>query len=199
MDRLFKTYSCLLAETDLICRFQDSDRLWRQNILYYCIRHLHILLILFLPFIASAQSNDSIYKKIDLQDVVIIGDNVVHYPDKDVIVITDSLRKGTYSVKEMMNSLPGFLYNPISRSLSFHGSSSILFLIDGKEKRSGYAGELSHQRFDKIEILKDPVGKYEGYDMVINLITKDNWRGYDVNINNMEVSQPSAPDNNLIR
>lgn len=182
----------------LVCRFQDSDRLWRQNILYYCIKHLHILLILFLPFIASAQSNDSIYKKIDLQDVVIIGDNVVHYPDKDVIVITDSLRKGTYSVKEMMNSLPCFLYNPISRSLSFHGSSSILFLIDGKEKRSGYAGELSHQRFDKIEILKDPVGKYEGYDMVINLITKDNWRGYDVNINNMEVSQPSAPDNNLI-
>lgn len=191
-DEIFKNHE------SLSCRFQDADNLWMQNILYYCLMHLHIILFLFLPFIASAQRNDSIYKKVDLQDVVVTGNSVVHYPDKDLILITDSLRNGTYSVKEMMNSLPGFLYNPISRSLSFQGSTSILFLIDGREKRSGYAGELSHQRFEKIEIIMDPVGKYEEYNMVINLITKDNWKGYDVNINNMEISQPSAPDNNLI-
>lgn len=196
--------ACLRKE-HLKCRFQDADRLWNQNILYYCRRFLHLLLLIIIPYIVYAQTDstkvaakDSIYKNVDLKNVVVTGKNVTHYPDKDVWLITDSLRKETFSVSELTAKLPGFIYDPFKRTTTFQGSSKILFLLDGKEKRANYVEELGNIRFEKIEVLSHPTGKYENYDVVINMITKENWRGYDINLFNMDHAQPSAPYGSLI-
>ena len=189
----------------LRCRFQDADRLWHQNIFYYCRKFLHLILLIMMPYIASAQSDstkvtvkDSIYKSVDLRNVVITGKNVTHYPDKDVWLITDSLRKGTFSVNELIGKLPSFIYNPFKRQTSYQGSSNILFLLDGKEKRAKYVEELGNIRFDKVEVMSHPIGKYENYDVVVNMKTKENWRGYDINLFNMEHALPSAPYGNMM-
>lgn len=129
----------------LRCRFINADRLWNQNILYYCRRFLYLLLLLIIPNIAFAQKDstkvaakDSIYKNVNLRNLVVTGKNVTHYPDKDVWLITDSLRKETFSVNELTAKLPGFIYDPFKRTTTYQGSSNILFLLDGKEKRANY-------------------------------------------------------------
>lgn len=187
------------------CRFADANRLWNQNILYYCRRFLHLLLLIIIPNIVFAQTDstkvaakDSIYKNVELRNVVVTGKNVTHYPDKDVWLITDSLRKETFSVSELTAKLPGFVYDPFKRTTTYQGSSKILFLLDGKEKRANYVEELGNIRFEKIEVISHPTGKHENYDVVINMITKKNWRGYDINLFDMEHAQPSAPYGGLI-
>lgn len=189
----------------LRCRFQDAERLWQQNIIYYCRKFLHLILLIMMPYIAFAQNDstkmamkDSIYKNVDLKNVTITGKSVMHYPDKDVWAITDSLRQGAYSVKELIDKLPGFIYDPFTREVTYQGGSAILYLLDGKEKRENYVGELAHQRFEKIEIIRQPTGKYEGFSMVINMITKENWKGYEINLFNMEHATPTAPYGSLL-
>jgi hypothetical protein len=175
-----------------------SDKLWKQNIIYYCHNCLTLFLLLFLPVCTLAQGNDSIYKNVELKDVVIKGKNVIRYPDKDVWLITDSLRQNTYSVNDLVKKLPNFQYSYAKDELSYLGSDNILFLLDGKKKRGRYIGELANMRFDKIEVIEHPTGKYEDYQVVVNVITKENWKGYDVRFYNTEEIRPSSPYDYLI-
>lgn len=187
-----------LQGNHLRCRFADADRLWNLNIIYYCRHFLSICFLLLFSVGVLAQSNDSIYKSVELKDVVIKGKNVVHYPDKDVWLITDSLRHNTYSVNELVKKLPNFQYSDAKDELSYLGSNNILFLLDGKKKKGKYIGELANIRFDKIEIIEHPTGKYEDYQVVVNLITKDNWKGYDVRLSNSDYIRPSSPYDELL-
>ena len=38
---------------------------------------------------------------------------------------------------------------------------------------------LQHIRFDRMEIVHNPTGKYQGYDVLINFHTKENYEGYE--------------------
>jgi uncharacterized protein len=184
--------------THLVCRFQNSDRQWRQNIICYCRRFITICLLAFLTIDSFAQDNDSIYKNVKITEVVIKGKNVVRYPNKDVWFITDSLRQNTYSVKDLIKKLPKFQYSYVNDKLSYLGSDNILFLIDGKRKRGDYIAELANMRFEKIEVMEHPTGKYEDYLVVVNMITKENWKGYDARFANSEDIRPSSPYDKVI-
>lgn len=123
--------------------------------------------------------NDSIWKSEVLDSVVVKGSMVVHDHDKDVWTITDEMRQRTYDTNELLGKIQGFFYNRATRSLSFMGRDNIRFLINGIEKEADYVGMLANKRFKKIEITQHPTGRYQEYDVVVNLITKTGWLGYE--------------------
>ena len=120
-----------------------------------------------------------------LKEVTVTGSARTTKIDRDIFVITKEMKEGTALSRELLGKLNGVIYNPIDQSIMVNGSTNILILIDGIEKDQNMAKTLSPDRIDKVEIIKDPVGKYaaDGYRAVINIITKKDYSGIDVTAN----------------
>ena len=188
--------ACLRKE-HLKCRFQDADRLWNQDILYYCRRFLHLLLLIIIPYIVYAQTDstkvamkDSIYKSVDLKEVTVQASNLLHRGDKDIWLITDEMRKNTFDTFSLIAKIPGMYYDKKLKSLFYNNRDNVLLLIDGKEKTNSYIGQLANLRFKKIEVTEHPRGRYSDYYAVINVITKDNWEGHEIDAESYTIMKP---------
>lgn len=125
---------------------------------------------------------DSIWRSEVLDSIVVKGSKVTHQQDKDVFIITDEMREKTFNTYDLIGKLPGFFYNRITKKLSFRGKEKVCLLVDGVEKEGDYIGRLSNTRFRKIEITQNPTGRFDGYDVVVNLITRTGWQGYELNV-----------------
>jgi len=137
--------------------------------------------------VSAQESKDSIYKKVDINEVVVVGDSIFHYGDRDEYRVTKNMRRGSFNTAEMIDKVPGFSYNIIDNSLTFEGSKKIVFLVDSVEKSFSYVSNLHHARFDKVQVIRNPRGKYAEYDFIVNLKTKQNYVGYD-NTTGLDVS-----------
>ena len=146
----------------------------------------------------SINQSDSIRKSVNLKEVVIKAQNVVHHPDKDVWAITDDMRKNTINSFDLLGKIPGFFYDRVDKNISYKGMENVVIIVDGREKDMQYIGELSNMRFKKIEIYEHPQGKFQDYDVVVNLITKEDWEGYDILAENFTVMEPARKYGNLI-
>lgn len=143
----------------------------------------------------SPQSvSDSIAASATIKEVVIEGKRVIQYPDKDVWIITKDMRKNAFDTREMLGNIPGMYYDRFTQQLSYHGQKNIKILMDGKEKPSGYIGNLAHLRFKHVEITPNPQGLYRDYDVLINLVTKDNYEGTEGMVNASGNYKPEQDD-----
>lgn len=121
-------------------------------------------------------------KKTTLDTLVVSGNNITQYGDRDVIRITRSMRKGAYNTAELLGRVPGMYWNQETQELNYLGSTKVLILVDSLEKDDSYVKKSYHLRFDKIDVIQNPHGKYEGYDVLINLHTKEDYEGYEDNL-----------------
>ena len=118
-----------------------------------------------------------------LKEVVVTGQTRMVKIDRDVFTITDAQRAGTATSRELLGKLNGVRYDPYTQAVEVNGSTNVLILVDGIEKDQNLAKTLSPDRVGRVEVIKDPVGKYaaDGYTAVINIITKKDFTGIDVN------------------
>ncbi|MDR2233114.1 MAG: outer membrane beta-barrel protein [Tannerella sp.] len=120
-----------------------------------------------------------------LSEVTVTASNRVTKIDRDVYVVSRDLKAGTATSRELLGKLNGVVYNPYDQSLSFNGSTNILVLVDGIEQDQNMAKTLPPDRIERVEVIKDPVGKYaaDGYTAVFNIILKKDYSGIDINAN----------------
>lgn len=175
-------------------------------------KEIYILFILMVMVSQSMASNmvrndslpnDSlhaaIWKSDSLQEVVVKGSSIIQSGDKMKVAITKDLRRGTVSTIQMLGKLPNFVYNFADRSLTYHNSTNIVVLVDSVEKDMNYLQNIQHMRFDRVEIIDKPQGQYQGYDVLINLHTKNSYEGYEGNLTNNEaLNFNKANDKHLI-
>ena len=102
--------------------------------------------------------------------------------DKDIQIITDEMRKSSTDAKEVMEKVPGVSYDRYNNSIKVDNNSNIIILVDGVEKNQEYIKNLPPERLKKIEIIRDPGGRYglEGYSAIINIILNKNYVGHEV-------------------
>lgn len=120
-----------------------------------------------------------------LADVTVEGASRTAKIDRDVFVITKDLKAGAATSRELLGKLNGVQYNPYDQSIMVNGNSNVLILMDGIEKDQNMAKTISPDRIDRVEVIKNPVGKYaaDGYTAVINIITKKDYSGFDITVN----------------
>lgn len=138
---------------------------------------------------------DSIAWNDTIPDVVVIGDSVFRYVDKDLYLITKEMRRNCNNTGEVLGKIPGLHYSRFDKSLSYYGDKNLVILVDSVEKNSDYIKRLHHLRFDKVEIIPSPKGQYSDYDVVINLHRVPDYEGYENNAYASEQLMPSALDN----
>ncbi len=157
------------------------------------MKHKHSTLLfamLCLALTMSAQTNgtsaqvnglktDSILWADTLRAVTIVGSNVTNYADRDVIRITKDMRRGAGNSAQLVGKIQGFDCDIINNELRYYGSKNILLAVDSVPKMAEYIKELQHVRFDKVEVIHSPSGKWAEYDVVINFHTRPDYEGYE--------------------
>lgn len=114
-----------------------------------------------------------------LPDVVVSAELETRRGNEDIIVVTKTMRKGTHNAGELLGKVNGMQYNPMTTDLTYMGSKNIVVLVDSVEKDLTYIKRLQPGRFDRINIVNMPTGKYSGYDAVISLHTIPEYDGYE--------------------
>ena len=125
-----------------------------------------------------------------LAETVVKASNVSHKIGSDVYLITKTMKDKAANTLELLDQMHGLKYDKLSNSIKINNSSSILFLVDNKEQSKDYIMNLNPERISKIEVNKNPKGKYmsEGYEAIINIILKKEYQGSDINISNFMVA-----------
>ncbi len=117
-----------------------------------------------------------------LDEILVKGDNITHYADRDVVTITREMRKGARNTAQLLGNIPGFYCDYMNNEIRCLGSTNIIILVDSLEKDASYIKELHHLRYNKIDIVYNPAGKYADYDVLVNLHTKPDYEGYESNL-----------------
>lgn len=162
---------------------------------FFLLSFLSLIFTFFLPIVIGAQEHqtDSIALQQEMHEVIVVGDSIVRYGDRDVVCITKYMRRGSYNTGEMLDKIPGVSYNRVTGDISYLGDKNICLLVDSLPKDASYIKNLGHLRFEKVEIIHNPRGKYADYDYIINLRTKNHYEGYE---NSLYLSLDMFPNNN---
>jgi len=120
--------------------------------------------------------------------------------DRDVQIVTDKMKEGTTTTKEVLEKVNGVTYDRYNNSIKVDNDSKVIILVDGIEKDQEYVKNLTPERLKKIEVIRDPGGRYglEGYSAVINIILKKDYRGTEVFASERLMLDPDVPDPSLI-
>lgn len=102
--------------------------------------------------------------------------------DKDVQIVTKDMRLGATDTKDILAKVTGVSYDRYNSSIKVDNSSNIIILADGVEKNQDYIQNLNPERIKRIEIIRDPGGRYglEGYSAIINVILNKNYVGTEL-------------------
>jgi hypothetical protein len=119
--------------------------------------------------------------------------------DKDVQVVTETLRKGATAAKDVLNKITGISYDDYSGTLKVDSDANIMILVNGVEKSQEYVQNLDPERLLKVETTRDPGGRYglEGYTAILNIILKTNYTGTEVYLEEMQLVDIDTERKNL--
>ena len=137
---------------------------------------------------------DSLAWNESLQEVSVVASSVHTEGDRTTAFITKEMRRGARNTAQMLGNIRGLTWNAVDNSVEYNGKRNIIVLVDSLEKGYSYVMNLHHVRFERVEIIDQPKGKYEGYDALINLVTKKNYEGYEGNLRASTRLMPAGPN-----
>lgn len=114
-----------------------------------------------------------------LNEVTVVAETVKHDGITDSYLVTKKMLTDTHDAADLLGKISGMYYNPITKDLSYLGSKNVIILVDSVSKDQDYIKRLNPNRFTRISVINKPTGEYEDYDVLINLVTKESYVGYD--------------------
>ncbi len=127
----------------------------------------------FIGVIFLKESNENI------KGVVVKGNANINAIDKEIQIVTAEMRKGSVDTKEVLEKINGIAYDRYTNNIKVDNNKNIIILVDGVEKSQEYIKNMDPKRLKKVEIVRDPGGRYgiEGYAAVINVILNKDYQG----------------------
>ncbi len=116
--------------------------------------------------------------------------------DKDVYVISRKMKVAAANTNDVLDKIQGVNYDRYNNQIKVDGQTNIKILVDGLEKSPDYIRNLNPDRLKKVEIIRDPAGKYalDGYTAVINIILKKNYTGLELNLSSQSIWDTDVSD-----
>ena len=120
--------------------------------------------------------------------------------DKNVYSVTKKMKIAAANTNDVLDKISGVSLDRYTNSIKVDGESNVKFLVNGIAKDSEYIQNLNPNRLKKVEIVKDPSGKYglEGYAAVINIILKQNYKGMELSLFNQAIIDSDTNDSKFL-
>jgi len=114
-------------------------------------------------------------------EVTVTGKSESIKIDKDEYIVTTKMKTGAANTKDVLDKVNGITYDRYNNSVKVDNEDNIMILVNGLQKDQDYILNLNPERLKKIEVIRDPSGRYalEGYSAVINIILKDDYKGLE--------------------
>jgi outer membrane receptor protein involved in Fe transport len=109
-----------------------------------------------------------------VEDVEVVASRIkaVSSNDRTTYFINSLSAEVSNTGTDVLRLIPG-ITTDMQQNISLEGSNDILILVNGRERDRSFITQLSADRIDKIEILRNPPSKYEASAQgVINIILK---------------------------
>ena len=102
--------------------------------------------------------------------------------NKNEVIVTKKMRTGAASAREVMEKVNGVSYDRYKDAIKVDNKTNIVILVNGLEKNQEYVKNLNPERIAKIEVIRDPSGRYgiEGYSAILNVVLKRNYQGNEI-------------------
>ncbi len=119
-----------------------------------------------------------------LKSVELKAKNKAFKVDKDVFIVSRKMKVAAANTYDILDKIQGLTYDRYNDLIKVDGQTNIKILVDGLEKDAGYIKNLNPDRIKKVEIFRNPAGRYalDGYTAVINVILKKNYTGLELNL-----------------
>jgi hypothetical protein len=129
-----------------------------------------------------------------LNEISVKTNSAENQLDRDVQIVTDKMKEGASNTKEVLDKINGVEFDRYNNSIKVDNDSKVIILVDGLEKDQEYIKNLSPDRLKKVEIIRDPGGRYalEGYSAVINIILKKDYQGTEIFVSDRGMVDPDA-------
>lgn len=125
----------------------------------------------------QAEKNDSVYKSLELGELVVTEKRVKRDAERETIFITDSMRKGTVSAAQLLRKVKGVKVDWITESVNVGLDGNVPVVINEHEVDAKHAMSMNPKRIKKVEIIRSPTGRFAGYPIVVNLVLYDDYAG----------------------
>ncbi|MCF6364893.1 MAG: TonB-dependent receptor family protein [Bacteroidales bacterium] len=134
----------------------------------------------------------------NIDEIIVEGSTKESLIDKDVYLVTSDLKTGAANTKDVLSKVSGVNYDRYNNSIKVDGDENIIILVNGLEKDQEYIKNLAPDRLKKIEVIRDPSGRYalEGYSAIINIILKENYKGTEFHFSDQLITDPDNKDSN---
>ncbi|MDR2776178.1 MAG: carboxypeptidase-like regulatory domain-containing protein, partial [Tannerella sp.] len=125
-----------------------------------------------------------------LDEIIVSGGSLQSKTDRRTCHITPQMREGTFNAAELLDKIPGIHYDKYTQNFDVGNQSDILLLLDGMQQSPVYIKHFPSRQIRAIEIIREPSGRFisEGYGVIINLITEERMKGYDVFVSDISVA-----------
>lgn len=121
-------------------------------------------------------------KTLDLRGVTVTGNRDRMDGDKRTIRFKREDRKRAATLRDLLDLQGGFAIDHANKgALTYFGLKKIIYTVDGIEKGDGPL-DMQHLRFSRVEVRQFPGGKYQEYDVWVNIITDPDYIGYEGNL-----------------
>lgn len=126
----------------------------------------------------------------ELQEVTVKADSRKMELDKDIQIVTSTMKDGAANSYDILDKVNGLHFDRYNQKITVDNDDNVIILVNGVEKDADYIKNMNPDRLQKIEIIRDPSGKYglKGYSAVINIILKSNYQGTDINLSNFMIT-----------
>ena len=131
-----------------------------------------------------------------LKSVEVKAKNKSFQVDKDVYTVTRKMKVAAANTNDVLGKIQGVTYDRYNNQIKVDGQTNVKILVDGLEKDSGYIQNLNPERIKKVEIIRDPAGRYalDGYTAVINIILKKDYTGLELNLSSQTILDTDVAD-----
>jgi hypothetical protein len=109
--------------------------------------------------------------------------------DKDVQIITNEQKKGAANTYDVLDKVNGLHYDRYNNKITVDNDDNIIILVNGIEKNPDYIKNINPERLQKVEVIRDPGGKYglKGYSAIINIVLRSDYKGLDLSASNFMI------------
>jgi len=120
--------------------------------------------------------------------------------DKDEVLVTSKMRTGASTAREVLEKVNGVSYDRYKDAIKVDNNTNIIILVNGLQKNQEYVKNLDPERIAKIEVVRDPSGRYgiEGYSAILNIVLKQNYVGQEIFASTNNIFDTKAPKSSLI-
>lgn len=132
--------------------------------------------------VTDSVSRDSILLSIELTEVTATAAGNNRDAVTESYIVTDEMRRGNTSAIALLDRLPGVTVNLIDESIRVGKERDVKIIVNGREMNSDFAKSINPKRIFKIEIQRYPPGQFSDCPVVINIVLKRYYAGWDTSL-----------------